>query len=433
MYVQLSPHLVNNKEVLLYSRAEEIIERGMGVTVMPAVKMRPGVFWIGVNDRTTDLFEGIWPITDEGVSYNSYLIKDKKTVLIDLAKSIKVDEFFGNLQELTDISKIDYVVINHMEPDHTGILSTLRQLAPDVVIIGSEKTKEMLASFYGLTENIKVVKDGEALDIGNRQLVFFSTPGVHWPETIMTYDDREKILFSCDGFGGYGALRGSIFDDTCIDIAFYEQEALRYFVNIVALFNKPTLKAINKLSGVNVEIIAPSHGLIWRKNPRRIFDLYRKWCEYAGGTSEHGITLVYGSMYGNTERMMNAVAQGISKRKVPFRIFDAARTHVSYILPSLWTKRGVMIGAPTYEVSLFPPMADVLNMAVRKRIKNKKAAYFGSYGWSGGALREMQKIIEPLKWDLTDTFEFLGAPTEEDIKKAEEFGARFAELVKKED
>jgi anaerobic nitric oxide reductase flavorubredoxin len=180
-------------------------------------------------------------------------------------------------------------------------------------------------------------------------------------------------------------------------------------------------------------VIAPSHGLIWRKNSSHIVDLYKKWAEYALGKAEPGVTLVYGSMYGNTEVVMNAVAQGISRAGVSVEIFDAARTHVSYILPSLWTKRAVMIGAPTYEVSLFPPMADVLNMAVRKRVKNKKAAYFGSHGWSGGALREMQKIVEPLKWDLLDTFEFLGAPSEADIKKAEEFGARFAEAVKKED
>ena len=143
---------------------------------MPAVRIGPEVFWIGVNDRTTDLFEGIWPITGEGVSYNSYLIRDEKTVLIDLAKSIKVDEFFGNVQELTDISNIDYVVINHMEPDHPGVLNTLRQLAPNVTIVGSEKTREMLASFYGITANIKVVRDGEAIGIGSRELVFFSTP-----------------------------------------------------------------------------------------------------------------------------------------------------------------------------------------------------------------------------------------------------------------
>jgi anaerobic nitric oxide reductase flavorubredoxin len=396
---------------------------------MPAVKIKPGVFWIGVNDRTTDLFEGIWPITGEGVSYNSYLITDEKTVLIDLAKSIKVDEFFEHIQELTPLSKIDYVVINHMEPDHTGILSTLRRLAPDVVFIGSAKTREMLASFYGVTENVRVVKDGEALGIGGRELVFFSTPGVHWPETIMTYDAREKILFSCDGFGGYGALRGSIFDDTCTDIDFYEREALRYFVNIVALFNKPTLKAIDKLSGVNVEIIAPSHGLIWRKNPQRILDLYRRWCEYAGGPTERGITLLYGSMYGNTERMMNAVAYGISERKVPFSVFDSARTHVSYILPSLWVHSGVVVGAPTYEGALHPPTVDVLNYAALKRITNKKLMTFGSYGWSGGALRTIRKIVEPLNWEIVESFEWKGGPTVEDLNHGEDLGRKFADMV----
>jgi flavorubredoxin len=250
---------------------------------------------------------------------------------------------------------------------------------------------------------------------------------------MMTYETSDHILFSCDAFGGYGAIRGAIFDDDCKDIDFYQKEALRYYVNIVANYSPRVLSAIEKLASIPVDVIAPSHGLIWRKNSFHIVSLYKRWAEFASGETEPGVTLVYGSMYGNTDVVMNAVAQGISKTGVPVEIFDAARTHVSYILPSLWTKKGVMIGAPTYEVSLFPPMADVLNMAVRKRIKNKKAAYFGSYGWSGGALKEMQRIIEPLKWDLTNTFEFLGAPSELDIKKAEEFGIQFAERVKKED
>jgi flavorubredoxin len=180
-----------------------------------------------------------------------------------------------------------------------------------------------------------------------------------------------------------------------------------------------------------LEVIAPSHGLVWRKDIPKIVNLYKKWAEFATEGTEPGVTLVYGSMYGNTELMMNAVARGISRAGVPVEIFDAARTHVSYILPSLWTKRGVMIGAPTYEVSLFPPMADVLSMAVRKRIRNKKAAYFGSYGWSGGALRELEAIIKPLKWDLADTFEFVGSPRETQLRQAEQFGERFARSILK--
>ena len=397
---------------------------------MPAVEIKPSVYWVGVNDRTTDLFEGLWPITKEGVSYNSYLINDEKKAIIDLTKSFKADEFFTQINEIIDISKIDYIVMNHMEPDHSGLIRTFRRINPQSTILCSAKTQEMLASFFDIKENIQVVKDGETLSLGKMTLKFFSTPFLHWPETMMTYETSQQILFPCDAFGSYGAIRGAIFADECEDFDFYEQEALRYYVNIVANYSQRVLSAIEKLSDVPLDVIAPSHGLIWRKNISTIVDLYKKWAEYATGKTEPGITFIYGSMYGNTEMMMNAVAQGISRAGVPFEIFDAARTHVSYILPSLWIKDGVMIGAPTYEVSLFPPVADVLQMAVHKRILNRKVACFGSYGWSGGAQRHFQKIIEPLKWEMMDYFEFMGSPTREELKKGEEFGNKFAELIK---
>ena len=399
---------------------------------MPAIDIKPDVFWIGVNDRTTDLFEGLWPITKEGVSYNSYLIDDEKKAIIDLTKSFKGDEYLDQIDGVTDISKIDYIVVNHMEPDHSGLLRTLRRIAPQVTILGSAKTKDMLETFFSIKENVQVVNDGDTLSLGKRTLEFLLTPFIHWPETMMTYEVSHRILFPCDAFGGYGAIRGGIFDDECKQFDFYKKEALRYYVNIVANYSARVLRAIEKLADLPVDVIAPSHGLIWRKNPSLIVSLYKKWAEYATGKTEPGITLVYGSMYGFTEFMMNAVAQGISREGLPLEIFDASRTHVSYILPSLWTKRGVMIGAPTYEVSLFPPVGEVLNMAAHKHIRNKKVAYFGSYGWSGGARRNLEKIIEPLKWDLVDTLEFGGSPTEEELKKGEEFGRRFATLVRKE-
>jgi anaerobic nitric oxide reductase flavorubredoxin len=397
---------------------------------MPPIEIKPNVYWTGVNDRTTDLFEGLWPITQEGVSYNAYLIDDEKKAIIDLSKALKTDEFFGQIDQVTDVSKLDYVVVNHMEPDHSGVLTTLRRIAPQVIILGTEKTRAMLESFYGITEGVQVVQDGETLSLGQHTLQFVHTPFVHWPETMMTYETGEQVLFSCDAFGSYGALRGAIFDDECTDPAFYEREALRYYVNIVAVFSRPVLKAIDKLAGAPVSVIAPSHGLIWRKNPGHIVTLYKKWAEYATGPTEVGVTLVYGSMYGNTEKMMNAVAQGVSEEGVPVSIFDVTHTHVSYILPSLWTQRGVIVGAPTYEGSLFPPMVQVLEMAAVKKIQNKKVARFGSYGWSGGAQRRFESLIEPLKWELTDSFEFVGSPTEEDLKHGEAFGAQFARLVK---
>lgn len=397
---------------------------------MPPIEIKPNVYWIGVNDRTTDLFEGLWPITQEGVSYNAYLIDDEKKAIIDLAKALKTDEFFDQIDQVVDISQLDYIVVNHMEPDHSGVLRTLRRMTSQATILGTEKTRAMLESFYGITDQVEVVQDGDTLSLGQHTLKFVYTPFVHWPETMMTYETTEKILFSCDAFGSYGALRGGIFDDEYTDPEFYEREALRYYVNIVSVFSKPVLNAIAKLSDVPVSIIAPSHGLIWREKPQLIVDLYRTWAEYATGQTEAGITMLYGSMYGNTEKMMNAVAQGVSQEGVPLTIFDVAHTHVSYILPYLWKQRGVIIGAPTYEGSLFPLMAQVLDMAAQKRIRNKKVARFGSYGWSGGAQRHFERLIQPLKWELTDSFEFMGSPSDEDLRRGETLGSQFARLIK---
>ncbi len=396
---------------------------------MPLVEVKPGVYWIGIIDRTTDLFEGIWPISDTGVTYNSYLIDDEKKAIIDLAKSNKGDEFFAQVEEITDITRIDYIIINHMEPDHSGLIKTVRRLAPEVKIVGSQKTRDMLEKFFKITENVIVVGDGDTLSLGKHELKFFSTPFLHWPETIMTYETSQRILFSCDAFGGYGAVKGGIFDDEYEDRSFYEREALRYYVNIIANFSPRVLNAIDKLKDVPLDVIAPSHGLVWRKDVSRIVDLYKRWAEYASGECEPGVTLLYASMYGNTEMTMNAVARGITKAGLNVEIFDVARTHVSYILPSIWTKAGVIVGAPTYEVSLFPPMAEALHMVARKRILNKRAAYFGGHGWSGGALRELKKIVEPLKWEILDTLEYVGAPKETDLTKAELFGEQFARTL----
>jgi len=399
---------------------------------MIPVALAPDAYWIGVNDRTTELFEGLWPISREGISYNAYLINDQKNALIDLTKSFNTNEFFNQVDSITDITQLDYIVINHMEPDHSGALSTLKRIKGRATILGTEKTVEMLESFYGIREQVRAVQDGETLSLGRRTLKFIHTPFVHWPETMMTYETSNGILFSCDGFGGYGALQGGIFDDECDDIGFYQREALRYYVNVLALFSKMVLKAIDKLKEISIKMVAPSHGIIWRKDPGRIVNLYREWAGYATGTAEQGVTLIYGTMYGNTEAMMNAVAQGISRTGTRLEVYDVARTHPSYLLPSLWTNTGVMIGAPTYEGTLFPPIAHALDIAVHKGVRNKKAARFGSYGWSGGAQRQFKSIVEKAKWDLIDSLEFKGGPTGEDLKNGEAFGERFAEAMGRE-
>jgi flavorubredoxin len=287
----------------------------------------------------------------------------------------------------------------------------------------------MLKEFYGISEGIRAVKDGEIISTGNHELQFFHVPFVHWPETMVTFDKNTGILFSCDAFGGYGAFQGTIFEDECTDLDFYINESLRYYSNIVAKFSNSVLNAINKLGSLSIKTIAPSHGLIWRKDPGKIVTLYKKWAEYATNGGEKGVTLLYGSMYGNTETMMNAVAQGISDGGIHPEIFDVARTHVSYMLPALWKNKGVVIGAPTYEVALFPYMQVALEKAALKTVKNKKALYFGSYGWSKGAFKKVQQVTEGLNWEIMEGLEFPGQVTPELYKKGYELGKKFAQSI----
>jgi flavorubredoxin len=396
---------------------------------MKEMKIADDIFWVGVNDRTTDLFEGLWPINETGISYNSYAIRDEKKALIDLTKAFKLDDYLDKVSRIFSLADLDYIILNHMEPDHTGVIKNLRRLSPKAEIICSPKAVQMLSNYYGISEGIRAVNDGDTLDMGSRKITFHHIPFVHWPETMATYDPKIKVLFSCDAFGGYGALRGALFDDEYPNLEYYEKESLRYYVNVVAKFAAPVLKTIEKLLKIDIECIAPSHGLIWRKSPSRIVDLYGKWAEYGSSGGDKGVTLLYGSMYGNTEAMMNSVAEGIASTGIIPEVFDVARSHTSYILPALLVNKGVVVGAPTYEASLFPYMKIVLEEATLKNIKNKKALYFGSYGWSKGALKKTLAITEPLGWEYFDNLEFAGGAEPGDISQGFELGRLIAETV----
>jgi anaerobic nitric oxide reductase flavorubredoxin len=393
------------------------------------VEIRPGIHWIGVNDRTTDLFEGMWPITGDGVSYNAYLIRDEKRALIDLAKFTKGDDLLRRINNLADASALDYIVLNHMEPDHTGVLRQFARAAPRAEFVCTEKARKMLESFYGIADRIRVVRDGETIPLGSHTMQFLETPLVHWPETMMTWVTPGEVLFSCDGFGGFGALDGAIFDDEYESVDYYEREAERYFANIVSKFSRMVLRAIEKLAPLPIAVVAPSHGLIWRKRPRRIIELYKEWSGYAIDSPKGEITLLYATMYGATETMMNAVARGVAAAGVPLKVFDIARTHVSYMLPALLRGRGVLVGAPTYEGQLFPSMSAVLDVVAAKHVADRKAAYFGSYGWSGGGQAMFAKIAEGLHWEVLDNLAFPGNPTDKALEEGEAFGVKFAQAV----
>ncbi len=400
---------------------------------MPTIEIAPQVYWVGVNDRTTPLFEGLWPIEREGVSYNAYLVRGKKTALIDAAKDFKLDELLMQVRMVVDPAELDYIVINHMEPDHTGVLRSLMTIAPRAELLCSKRAVKMLAAYYGITERIRVVADGEEIDLGGLRLRFIVAPMLHWPETMMTLETTQGILFSCDVFGSYGAFQGALCDDHCRRLDFYEREALRYYVNIVSLFPKAVLKALNRLETVDVRLVAPSHGLIWRREPQRIVSLYRQWATYALEGPPPGVTLLYATMYGNTEKVVDAVAAGVARAGLPVEIFDVHRRHVSYILPSLYTKRGVVIAAPTYEGGLFPLVAHVLDLVERKRMAGRKVAYVGSYGWGGGAAREVKRWAARLKWEIGESLAFHGGVTSAILEEAEAMGYRFARALVEED
>lgn len=397
---------------------------------MKPIEIRPNVWWVGVNDRVSYLFEGLWPIAEEGISINSYLIKDEKSALIDVTEEILSDDYLAQLAEIFDISTLDYVIVNHMEPDHSGALSRLLQMAPNAKILGMPKAVAMMNDFYGLTENVESLKNGQELNLGSNTLRFVYTPFVHWPETMMTYLVEQKTLFPCDGFGGYGVLDGAIYDDTCADLEWYEAQSLRYFTNIVAAYSKSVLSAIGKFADTPIEMVAPSHGLIWRKNPGRIVELYQRWSGYYNSPAEEGITVLFGTMYRNTEHALSAALDGIAQEGVPVTVHDVRRADVSYILPDLWTRRGVLVAAPTYEGHMFPKMMDVLMMAERKRVVQKQAAYLGSYAWSGGAKAAFDEMAAKLEWQTVNAFDFIGGPQALGLDRARELGVQLAKAVK---
>jgi len=364
---------------------------------IPIVK---DVYWVGVNDRRTSLFEGIWPIP-RGVSYNSYLILDEKTVLIDTVKDLSANGYLKKLRHVLGPDRqIDYLVVNHLEPDHSGAIPLVKKVFPGIQILGNKKTAEFVNELYGV-QDTRIVADGEELSLGRRKLKFFFTPMVHWPETMMTYEMSDGILFSGDAFGGFGSLEGGIFDDE-VDIHYFEDEILRYFSNIVGKYSPMVQKAIQKLgvAGVPLRIVAATHGPIWRTDPGHIIRLYDRWSRQE---TEPGVVVAFGSMYGATERMAEAVERGVTEGGIKtIRAHNVSTSHVSYIIRDVWRYQGLILGCPTYDAGVFPLMNNVLDLLREKRVANRVAGLFSSFGWSGGAVKGMKQLVEDNKLELIE-------------------------------
>lgn len=389
--------------------------------------IKDDIYYIGTNDRQTSLFEGMWPLPN-GVAYNSFLVKGEKNIIIDLVKVNTVSVYIEKIKEILGDGKPDYIIMNHLEPDHSSSIPSILELYPDVEIIVSPKAVDMLKNFYGITENVKVVKDGDHLKLGDREFDFYTTPMVHWPESMVTYEASTKTLFSQDIFGGFGTLDGGLFDDQVQFDKLYLEEAARYFVNIVGKYATQALKALTRLKELDIELICTVHGTIWRKNPQKILDLY---ISLAKQETVKGCVVIYGSMYGNTERMAEAVAKGLVRGGLDnVKIRDVTKTPLSYLLADTWRYKGVILGSCSYDNSLFPPMNFLLTEISHQRMKKNYWGIFGSYSWSGGALKTLKKYMEDGKYNVLERQpEIKGSATREDLEELIELGKEMAAKI----
>ncbi|MDR1507958.1 MAG: FprA family A-type flavoprotein [Treponema sp.] len=401
---------------------------------MKAHKISDTVFCVHADIETADLFEGIWPIP-KGVSLNSYLVKGKKTALIDLVRDWseapkQLDAALASAG--TGFDKVDYLILNHLEPDHTGWLREFRKINPQVEIISTIKGINLVKTFYKEETGLRAVKDGEKLDLGGVELTFFETPNIHWPETMMTWESASGTLFSCDAFGSFGALGERVFDDEFSpeEHAFYEKESLRYYANIVSSFSTFVERGIEKLSGLDIKCTAPGHGIVWRKNPRAIIERYLVYAGYSKSAPEKEIAVIWGSMYGNTKQGVDAVIRGIEAEGVRYSVHRVPDEDVSYSLADAFKSKALVLAMPTYEYAMFPPMAYVLDIFRRKHIFGKTVLRIGSWGWVGGAKKEYEAAIEALKWESLPSVEWAGAPTAQELATLEERARELARIVK---
>lgn len=394
---------------------------------MRQVKISERIHYVGTNDRKKHLFENNWPLPN-GVSYNSYLINDEKTALIDTLEYGSEDGYIDSIRGILAGKALDYLIVNHMEPDHASMIGEILRNFPGVKVVANCKTFGMLEAYYRLRkEDFLEIKEGDILDLGHHKLTFVMVPWVHWPETMVTYDTVEQILFSCDAFGSFGTLDGGIFDDEVNFERYYEDDMRRYYSNIVGKYSNMVQKAFAKLANVPVKTICPSHGLIWRTDPAKVLGLYDRWSR---NESEEGVVIAYASMYGNTEKMADAFARELALQGIKnIRVYDVSKTHVSYILSEIWKYKGLVLGTCAYNGDMHPMMHMLCHEIGVSKPQNKTFAVFGSSTWNGCGVKSLISFAE--KEGLVpvgEPVQVLGASTDEKMsgfaKLAEEFAAR---------
>jgi flavorubredoxin len=382
------------------------------------------IYWVGAIDWGLRNFHGY--VTNKGTTYNSYLIKDDKIALVDFVKFRFFDEMIDRIKMVIDPYEIDYLISNHAEPDHSGSILKMKEVAPNAEIISSERGKAILQRYYGQDLEITSIKEKPQLVLGKKNLNFVPVPMAHWPDSMVTYVPEDKILLSNDAFGQHLASSGR-FDDE-VDPHVLMSEASAYYANILLPLWRSVNRAIESLKGVDIQMIAPSHGIIWRSDPGKILNLYLKWIS---GENLEKVVIIYDTMWGSTEKIAVSISQGVMDEGVNVVVHRLGASHRSSVITDILDARAVLIGSPTINNHVFPTVAGFMAYMRGLKPEKKIGAVFGSYGWGGGAKRWLESEIKTIGIELIESdIEFKFKPVENELEKAREFGRMIAKKIK---
>lgn len=392
---------------------------------MSKVMLAEGVYWVGAIDWNIRNFHGY--STHLGTTYNAYLIVDERIALVDTVKAPFYEDMVARIKEFVNPGDIDYVVSNHVEMDHSGSLPMLMKEAKKAKLITLEKFGENgLKKTFHLDWPLMPVKEGSEVELGKRRLAFIPTPMLHWPDSMCTYLVEENILFSMDAFGQHLATSLRFDDELGLDVIM--PEAAKYYANILMPFGDLIVKAVNKLGSLKIGMIAPSHGVIWRSHPETIVGAYAAWGK---GECRNKLLIVYDTMWGSTEKMAQALAEGITSEGVEVKVYNLTKSDRSDIVKEILDAGAILVGSPTLNNGIFPTVADFLCYLKGLKPKGRLGAAFGSHGWAGGAVKAIQQELSQAGIDVLDSdLAFKFVPDRDEIKKCIDFGKMIAKRVK---
>ncbi len=394
---------------------------------MSPVKLLENTYWVGAVDWNIRHFHGFTYSTHRGTTYNAYLIQDQKTALIDTVHNSFAEEMIGRIKAIIDPSKINYIVANHVESDHSGATSKILQLAPNATVVGTARCQDGLQKHYFGDWDFHVAKTGDEINLGDKILRFIEAPMLHWPDSMFTYVEKDALLLPNDAFGQHWAT-SERFDDE-VNEQILMDEAAKYYANILWPFSRLVIRKIEELQklGLKIDMIAPSHGLMWRSNPTKIVEAYLRW---AKGEAENKVLVVYDTMWGSTEKMAKALIDGLIREGVETTLFRLPFSDRGDIIKELLAAKGILIGSSTINNGILPTVAPFLEEMQGLKPRKKLAAAFGSYGWGGGAVRVIEEALKKAGLEIAApalTVEWV--PDESELQKCSEFGRRFAKAI----